>query len=130
MKKSRLVEPYPPEILTELATSRLRSSFLMVALQLDLFKKLDNKKFKIEDFANLTSLPLASARVLGQNLANLGLLNYNHNKIVNSDLARKYLIDDKITKELINYLNSFYYSPQELIKLLKNHPEQPWYAIK
>ncbi len=130
MKTKRLDDIYPPEFITELAISNLRASFFIASIKMDVYKKLEGKKLSLKQFHEVLNIPSTSARALAQNLSNMGLINYIDGKIINSSIAKKYLINDEITKKLIFWLSDYAPKPYELISSLKNPPRQPWYMFK
>lgn len=130
MKNNDSKKSYPPDEITNLSISNLKYSFLVASLEMDVYKKIGNKKFTIDQFAKIIGLSYYSARALGQNLANMDLLIYKNGFISNSRLSNQWLKNDKLTNKLIKWLSDYSPSPTELINILKNPSGQPWYTIK
>ncbi len=72
------------------AAGNRMSKMLEIALDLDLFSKLQGQLASIEEVATLWSMPPSSARLLCQFLTNMGLLCYQQDRLSNHQFCSLY----------------------------------------
>ena len=118
--------------LFEIATSKINSVMLEIALDLDVFVKLKDKEVSLEEAGALWGMPVTSARVLGQYLCGMGLLRYENGKLSNAPLTRAYIIDDPVGKVMINTWQLFSKGSnlEEIKQKLMNPEPLLWYKIR
>jgi SAM-dependent methyltransferase len=74
-----------------LASGRLISSMFELALGLEVFAKLKEKRVSMEEFSSLFGVPIASARMLAQFLCKEGLLVYENGLLANAPAVDRHL---------------------------------------
>lgn len=119
------------EILYTLATSGNTSTVLEVALDLDVFSKLQGKSATIEEVGTLWGMASPSTRTLAQYLCFMGLLTYREGKLSNAPLVEIRLVGDPMTREMIH---SACRQPRHTADELKEKLLQPtplsWYQMR
>ena len=89
----------------ELAVGKATSSMLQIALDMDLFSKIQGRSVTLDEFAALLSIPAASARLMSQFLCREGLLVYRNGLLANAPVTDKFLgTDNLVRREIRNLL--------------------------
>jgi hypothetical protein len=119
------------EILYTLATGGGMSTVLEVALDLEVFSKLNGKSVSIDQASILWAMAPPSARALAQSLCFMGLLTYKEGQLANSPLAQTQLVEDAAIREMIH---SACRRPQLTAEKIKERLLQPkplnWYQMR
>ena len=131
---SELQQEIYPAALASLSTGWMTSLILDIALDLDVFVKLQGQSVSLEDLGNLWQMPNNSARALAQYLSNVRLLLYREGKLCNSPMAEAHLTRDSLSREITFFLMRQFDSSgwldqaKEKIKELLFNPEPIiWY---
>jgi 3-hydroxy-5-methyl-1-naphthoate 3-O-methyltransferase len=104
-----------------LAAGRMTSTMLEVAIELQLFHKLEGQEWTVEEMAQALALPVWSARVLAQFLCREGLLLYRDKKLSNAPNVVPFLAGDNYDlRELYSVLK--FNLPKEALRALLLHP--------
>src|SRR5438270_9770701 len=77
-----------------LAAGRMTSTMLDLALDLQLFRKLQARPVTLAELAQLLELPIWSARIMAQFLCREGMLTYRDGKIANAPAAAPFLVQE------------------------------------
>ena len=119
------------EPLYNLIISRNIAPLLQVALDLDLFPRLQGKAVTPEEAARLWNMPTPSARELAQYLCYMGLLVYRDGKIANSNLAQTQIVEDEKLRNLIqDVIKQPGPTADELKEKLLDRRPLNWYVMR
>jgi len=104
---------------------------LAVAMDLEVFTKLEGKALTLSEAAEAWELPISSARALAQGLCFLKLLLYKNGKLVNGLFVEKILLRDPFSWD---YADKASHTPPEPVaefkETLMNPKPQAWYQIR
>jgi len=118
-----------PEHLVQIMTGGLNQAIFEIAIDLDIFNKIDKKDLSLKEFSDLFRIPLSSSRVFIQYLCMLGLLKYTNGKFYNSPLTQEYLVDRDVAwlKDLLAVSRD---KRDGLKSKILNPKSQDWYKIR
>jgi SAM-dependent methyltransferase len=103
-----------------LAAGKMTSTMLEVAVEMELFRKLDGRRVELAELAELLQLPLWSARVIAQFLCREGLLIYEDGQLSNGPGVGPFLVTENLDFEELRKVMAFRLSKEELKHLLRN----------
>jgi ubiquinone/menaquinone biosynthesis C-methylase UbiE len=107
-------ERFLDEKVYRLGVGRAMSSMFEIALDLDLFSKIQGRSVTLEELADLLSMPLASTRLMTQFLCREGLLIYRDGKLSNAPAVDKFLAQDTLVGKEIRSLRRYPWPAAEL----------------
>jgi hypothetical protein len=111
----------------ELAAGKITSTMLEIALEMQLFRKLDGRTLSVEELAAELALPVWSARVMAQFLCRQGLLIYRDQQLANAPGVGPFLVEDNFDRRELQAVFRFNLTPAELKRLLLDPPRENGY---
>ena len=115
------------------AAGGLFSTLLRIAVDLDLFAKIKDRRVPVGELGAVWAMPASSARVLAQCLTNLGVLEYADGLVANSSQANAFLAQDCWTRWRVQHFckgAGFPLDPDALKQLLLNPPAHMFYRLE
>lgn len=120
-----------PNTLLGLASGRLASGLLEMAVKRDLFAKLKGRQVPLDDLSEAWGIPGPSARLIAQYLTNVGLTVLRGGALSNSPLAEAALTSaDSELRRSLNLLFKYDLSTAELENQLLDPPALHWYQLR
>ena len=110
-----------------LAAGRMRSTMLDLALDMQVFRKLQARPVTLAQLADLLQLPLWSARIMAQFLCREKLLIYRHGEIANAPEAAPFLVQENQDLVELRTVLRFNRSKESLRQLLLEPPVEDGY---
>lgn len=97
-----------------LGVGRALSSMIEIALDLDLFSKIQGRSVTLEELGDLLAMPLASTRLVAQFLCREELLIYEDGRLSNAPVVDKFLTSDNLISKEIRSLRRYPWPVAEL----------------
>lgn len=116
--------------ITRIATGRITSTLLELALDMDLFAKLADRAVALKDLGGVWGMPNSSARLIAQSLTNIGLLRFQGGEISLEPETREFLVDDAAVIENTRKNFRFNFTAEQLRHVLLNPPPHIWYQLR
>ncbi len=99
--------------LCRLALGKTASSMFEVAVDLEVFTKVQGRSVPLEELGDMLSMPPASVRLLAQFLCREGLMTYRDGKVTNTPVAEKFLTSDNLILKEIKELRRYSVSAEQ-----------------
>jgi hypothetical protein len=110
-----------------LAAGRMRSTMLDLALDMQVFRKLQARPVTLARLADLLQLPIWSARIMAQFLCREKLLIYQHGEIAIAPEAAPFLVQENQDLAELRGVLRFNRSKESLRQLLLEPPVEDGY---
>ena len=118
------------EGLFRLAAGKTLSTLIELALELDLFAKLQGRQVAVDELSELWGMPATSARLVAQCLANFGLLTHQDGTVCNGPLAESQLTGDSMLRRSLALPFRYDLTTEELKAHLLDPPPLQWYQLR
>lgn len=110
-----------------LAAGKMTSTMLEIALDMQLFRKLQGQEVAVDELANILELPVWSARVMAQFLCREGLLVYRDRKLSNAPHVAPFLVENNRDRRELSTVLRFNLPKEQLKQVLLQPLEEDGY---